>query len=649
MSLTNSFHSSAKKHAISDSGKLGRVERHNSRGYYSFEYDQSKIHALIGTPATIAGDVRSYINDTFSNAIQDYNDKQKRKDRKITTGAFAHFESNKSLDIANEVIFQLGDQEFWGLHRHDERYRTKKGKNLILKSYPEPIKDAMDELFQKQMQAYESIYETDKNIILAKMYADKTAAEELIAGLDPEIKKKYEDIQKIKDMAKRAAAIRELDDPEAYQEYSDATTQLATLKKLKLIERTEADQMHIKLVNGTAHYDEYSPHAHAISVCWADGYSSGLGSRVAKSVVLNKWSLSVIQDKMRDVAMEFIQEHTEIFQGEFLAEKSKGRNWDYDAKEIAERNHKALLQENKTLTDQIDAATKLRDEIVTESKEMIQVHREAREGAEEAQRAAERARVELQQVQHKQRDVEAEISDEIVSIERARQNPEGVFDNILFLASNCSQDLFERLDQRGQEMRELDMQHNLFEMDLNRQIEAASKSPEEERKLWDRWHRLSERYRRNKKNRRWNPNYGDACRAYYDAQYLLESTHNILVAAYALLKMAFYGVQKDLEETESWFKSMKQLIETIKDALAEIEADALEEYFLEDQAMAEYECRSLNFAEYFSELDKAVDKVDAAERTFRMRGLDDRIVMAGGETDYRNQFANIERGVKGNS
>ena len=65
--------------------------------------------------------------------IEKYNKKQRRKDRKIDTTAAEYFSEQKKLDIANEMIFQLGDKEFWDNWREDEVFITRKGKEIILK------------------------------------------------------------------------------------------------------------------------------------------------------------------------------------------------------------------------------------------------------------------------------------------------------------------------------------------------------------------------------------------------------------------------------------------------------------------------------------------------------------------------------------
>ena len=342
--ISNSFHSSAKSHSISSVGSLAKAERHNSRGYFSFYYDQSKISDLVGTADTLAADVENAINQTFAENVSAYNEKQKRADRKIQTSAFEHFAENKKLDLAVESILQIGDKEFWGRFR-DDRIVTRNGRELVLKSFPEEVKMVMDDIFKKQISAYENIYQTHGEIIAAKI---RTAYDEA-AAVATKSEQEHPDFKEIYKVAskERVGKIKELspDDQTAFAAYSEARDTMAVIVNSKLRERISANHMHIKVVGATAHYDEFSPHAHSISICYADGYSKGLSSRVAKSVVLNRWALEVIQDRMHEIAEMEMKRHPEIFQGEDLKEKERGRNFDYTTEQVARQNL-VKLQEN---------------------------------------------------------------------------------------------------------------------------------------------------------------------------------------------------------------------------------------------------------------------------------------------------------------
>lgn len=364
--ISNSFHSSAKSHSISSAGSLAKAERHNSRGYFSFYYDKSKISDLVGTADSLAADVENAINQTFEEHVAAYNEKQKRADRKIQTSAFEHFAQNKKLDLAVESILQIGDKEFWGQFR-DERIVTRNGRELVLKSFPGEVKRVMDDIFKKQISAYENIYQTHGEIIAAKIC---TAYDEA-AAVALKSEQEHPDFQEIYKVAskERVSKITELspDEQADFAEYSEARDTMAAIVNLKLRERISANHMHIKVVGATAHYDEFSPHAHSISLCYADGYSKGLSSRVAKSVVLNRWALEVIQDRMHEIAEQEMKRHPEIFRDEDLKEKEQGRNFDYTTEQITRQN----LAKLQKLTDN--------------------AREEAREASQNAHKASQRA------------------------------------------------------------------------------------------------------------------------------------------------------------------------------------------------------------------------------------------------------------------
>lgn len=375
--LSNSFHSSAKAHSLSSAGSLAKAERHNDRGYFSFSYDQSKIAQIVGNSSTLAADVERAINDTFNPYVDEYNARQKRKDRKIETSAFEYFCNQKKLDIATEAIFQIGDQEFWSRWRTDTVVQHGK-RQRVLKSFPEEVKNVMNDILGKQVAAFEKIYETHGAQIAAairKAYDDAFAVAQRYEQQHPD----FQDIYKIPSKD-RVASIRNLpsDMQVAYAEYAQARDTMASIFKLNLLERSENGQMHIKVITGTGHYDEYSPHVHAISLCWADGYKNGLSSRVAKSVVLNKWALEIIQERLNEIAQEEISKHPEIFGDEIIKPKERGRNHDYTTEQVTRQNL-AKLGENIEAAKVAEREAKARE---------LDARQEASEASQEAIRAS---------------------------------------------------------------------------------------------------------------------------------------------------------------------------------------------------------------------------------------------------------------------
>ena len=105
-----SAHISNKKSAITSKAKLAGVAKHNLRKYCSPDYSQEEVVLLYGTE-NLMKDVKRVYQEEFEEALKEYNAKQTREDRKIED-YFSHV-SEKQQDMAVEIIFQVGDKEFW--------------------------------------------------------------------------------------------------------------------------------------------------------------------------------------------------------------------------------------------------------------------------------------------------------------------------------------------------------------------------------------------------------------------------------------------------------------------------------------------------------------------------------------------------------
>lgn len=108
--LSYSAHLSQKNSAINSKAKLSGVAKHNLRKYRSLEYDKENIVILWGTDKLVQ-DVKKVYKEQFDDAVREYNKKQTRDDRKIDDYFEKTAKSNK--DMAVELIFQIGDKEFW--------------------------------------------------------------------------------------------------------------------------------------------------------------------------------------------------------------------------------------------------------------------------------------------------------------------------------------------------------------------------------------------------------------------------------------------------------------------------------------------------------------------------------------------------------
>ena len=108
--LSYSAHLSQKNSAINSKAKLLGVAKHNLRKYRSNDYDKENIVILWGTDKLVQ-DIKKVYREQFSEAVEEYNKKQTREERKIHDYFEKTAKSNK--DMAVEMIFQIGDKEFW--------------------------------------------------------------------------------------------------------------------------------------------------------------------------------------------------------------------------------------------------------------------------------------------------------------------------------------------------------------------------------------------------------------------------------------------------------------------------------------------------------------------------------------------------------
>ena len=349
--VSNSFHTSGKKHAISNKTDLKKIENHNDRGYSSKVYQHEKVWDLIEEKEGLSADLKSFILENFTDAFNEYNEKQTRNDRKKTGNVFDYFVENKSTQIANETIFQLGDKEFWSDFCKIKTVKRKNKKDLIIKNYDTKIKFLMNDLFLRQAEAYENIYKTHALEIAKKISAAHSEALVFMNKLDLEKRKHFFELAKLK-KEKREKEFLKLseEDQNLFLEYLPQAENFKFIEEKRLLERIANGNFHIKLIGLKAHYDEFSPHAHGVSVCYCDDYKTGMSKRICKSIVLNKFTLEVLQDRMREIAQEFLEENKEIFHA-ILKEKNEGRNLDYSKEEIIRQNQNKLIEDVNKLKE----------------------------------------------------------------------------------------------------------------------------------------------------------------------------------------------------------------------------------------------------------------------------------------------------------
>lgn len=140
--VSYSAHISNGKSAINSKGKLSGVAKHNLRKYRSKEYDRENIVLLFGS-TNLLRDVKKVYRDTFAEALEQYNQKQTRADRRIDD-YFEHV-SDKNQDMVVEIIFQCGDKDFWENIFMDAD-TEKENKENICKIYDTLLKQLQKEM-----------------------------------------------------------------------------------------------------------------------------------------------------------------------------------------------------------------------------------------------------------------------------------------------------------------------------------------------------------------------------------------------------------------------------------------------------------------------------------------------------------------------
>ena len=115
--ITVSFVVGSNKHAINTKEKLKKINNHNHRNFkksYNEDLDltRSKDNIILVGSKDIAKDIEKLYKNEFDEAVYNYNQKQKRADRKIINYLDKVSEDNKK-NVAVEMILQLGDKEDW--------------------------------------------------------------------------------------------------------------------------------------------------------------------------------------------------------------------------------------------------------------------------------------------------------------------------------------------------------------------------------------------------------------------------------------------------------------------------------------------------------------------------------------------------------
>lgn len=138
--MSHSFHVSSGKQSIHKKNDIQSVTNHNHRKFKNannanLDFTKSKYNTILRGTDNIKKDLEDLYNIEFSDALQVYNSKQTRKDRKILN-YFDHVSDYKQQHLAEEIIIQFGDRNDLG-----QLFKKK----YIPSEYRQALCDAYDE------------------------------------------------------------------------------------------------------------------------------------------------------------------------------------------------------------------------------------------------------------------------------------------------------------------------------------------------------------------------------------------------------------------------------------------------------------------------------------------------------------------------
>lgn len=134
MGRSHTVHMSNKGHSITNKKKLIAVFCHNLRKYLKNSENYNKeLNTILVNLVDSANSFEKYFNKFFEKELIEYNQKQKRNDRKIDN-YFKHC-CEKSGDVAVELIIQSCDKDFWekNADKRSEMVNVYKGQLEYLK------------------------------------------------------------------------------------------------------------------------------------------------------------------------------------------------------------------------------------------------------------------------------------------------------------------------------------------------------------------------------------------------------------------------------------------------------------------------------------------------------------------------------------
>lgn len=182
MSVSYSLHVGSGKNSLSSCAKVKSADKHNLRKYDSYNFDKSKIFTIYGSD-NIFKDVQNLYKVEFNEVLKSYNERQKRKDRRIDD--YLQYVSESNKDVAVEIIVQIGDIDFWKsipYHNDYDYSDTSFDDSWLLDTYSNISKTDTINLYKQQLQKIQELLPNFK-IANATIHLDESSPHMHIVGV----------------------------------------------------------------------------------------------------------------------------------------------------------------------------------------------------------------------------------------------------------------------------------------------------------------------------------------------------------------------------------------------------------------------------------------------------------------------------------
>lgn len=341
------FHCGSGKNAIKSEKDLKSIDAHNNRKYKNKnnqELDPEKSNenvVIVGTD-NIIEDVKKVYKDEFTEAVYDYNMKQKREDRKILD-YYNQINNDKQTNLAVEMIFQLGDYDHW-------KDKTMEDKKKMVNIYSK----AVDILKDKNIITAQATVHMDESSphlhLIAVPIADNNKR-----GLSKQVSQnKVLTIKAIKE-------IREEIEKTFINEYKKIYKEDITLKKGSEL----PDHLDVK---------KYKKAKEIMKVAKEYEYNNSIKDTLETELKNTKEEIKEIKEKLneaekekedKELELDLFQQKIKEYKDQIQKDKEDAIKLEEEQKKI-EEDKKEKEKKNKAVKDEIDKKNKEYNDLLTE-------------------------------------------------------------------------------------------------------------------------------------------------------------------------------------------------------------------------------------------------------------------------------------------